>query len=251
MHFPAAFHVLGKTISVHFILEIASIFIGVRYYMFLRKRTQDAISNTDRLKIFAAVCLGALVGSRLIGVLEDPPEFFAAQNKFQYIFSNKTIAGGLLFALFAVELLKLRLGIIVSSGDMMTYPLLLALIIGRLGCFFEGPADGTIGSETTLFTGVNFGDGIFRHPLPLYEIVFLIFTWIMIFILDKKQLLANGSKFKLFLISYFIYRFFSEFLKPESFALFGLNTIQLTCLAGLVYYFKTLSRPKLLFLPHA
>lgn len=251
MHFPINLHLFGKEISTHFVLEILSIFIGVRYYVYLRKRSTDTISDINRLKIFAAVCLGALIGSRLVGVFENPAEFFAVHNKFQYIFSNKTIVGGLLFALFAVELLKLKLGIKTSSGDVMTYPLSLALILGRIGCFCEGLADGTVGRETTLFTGVNFGDGILRHPLPLYEIVFLICLWCIIYALDKKQVLANGSKFKLFLITYFLYRFFIEFLKDNSFTFLGLSTIQYACLIGLIYYLKTLFRPKTLFLQYA
>lgn len=251
MHFPINLHLFGKEISTHFLLEIISIFIGVRYYIFLRKRSNDTISDINRLKIFVAVCLGALIGSRLVGVLEDPSEFFATPNKFYYIFSNKTIVGGLLFALFFVELLKLKLNIRTSSGDVMTYPLILALILGRIGCFCEGLADGTIGRKTNLFTGIDFGDGISRHPLPLYEITFLICLWLIIYTLDKKNTLTNGAKFKLFLISYFLYRFCIEFLKNNEFTIFNLSTIQLACLVGLVYYFKTLVKPKTLFLPYA
>lgn len=251
MQFPVNTVLFGKEISTHFVLEIASIFIGVRYYVFLRKRSADQISDINRLKIFAAVCLGALIGSRLVGVLEDPAEFFSSQNKFVYIFSNKTIVGGLLFALFSVELLKLKLGIKTSSGDVMTYPLLLALIIGRIGCFCEGLADGTVGKATSLFTGIDFGDGILRHPLPLYEIVFLIGLSILILVLDKKQVLANGSKFKLFLISYFLYRFLIEFLKNNEFTFLGLSTIQIACAIGVVYYLRTLTHPKTLFLQYA
>lgn len=251
MQFPLNLHFFGKEISSHFVLEILSIFLGVRYYLFLRKRSLDTISDINRLKIFVAVCVGALLGSRLVGVLENPAALIASQHKFYYIFSNKTIVGGLLFALFFVEILKLRLGIKTSSGDLMTYPLLFALILGRIGCFCEGIPDGTVGAKTILFTGVNFGDGINRHPLPLYEIVFLIFLWMWIFYLDKKDVLANGSKFKLFLISYFFYRFFIEFLKDNEFKLIGLSTIQMTCLIGIIYYFRTLLHPKTLFLRNA
>lgn len=251
MQFPINGHLFNKEISTHFVLEIASMFIGVRYYVFLRKRSQDTISDINRLKIFAAVCFGALIGSRLVGVFENPFEFFNYPNKFYYIFSNKTIVGGFLFALFSVELLKIKLNIKTSSGDVMTYPILLALIIGRIGCFCEGLGDGTIGKETSLFTAVNFGDGICRHPLPLYEIFFLISLWCIIFILDKKLVLANGSKFKLFLIFYFIYRFFIEFLKNNEFTILNLSTIQIICFIGLIYYLPTLIYPKRLFLQYA
>ncbi len=249
--FPINIQVLNKTISTHFILEIVSMFIGVRYYVFLRKNSKDLISEINRLKIFVAVCFGALFGSRLIGVLENPFEFLSSPNKFYYLFSNKTIIGGLLFALFSVELMKLKIGVKTSSGDLMTYPVILALIIGRVGCFCEGLNDGTIGKKTELFTGINFGDGILRHPLPLYEILFLFFLWLTILFFEKKTELANGSKFKLFLILYFIYRFMIEFLKDNEFTFLKLSTIQLTCLVGLIYYSKTLTNPKKIFSRYA
>lgn len=247
MDFPINAHIFNKEISTHFVLEIVSMFVGVRYYVYLRKHTTDTISELNRLKIFAAVCVGALIGSRLVGVLENPVDFFNSSNKFQYIFSNKTIVGGLLFSLFAVELLKLKLGIKTSSGDIMTYPIILALIIGRIGCFCEGLADGTIGKATTFFAGINFGDGVLRHPLPLYEILFLCLLWLVISRLQKKHLLANGAKFKLFLISYFTYRFVNEYFKEADFTLLSLTTIQIACLVGLLYYSKTIINPKRLF----
>lgn len=251
MQFPFNLHIAGREISSHFVLEVLSIFVGVRYYVYLRKRKIDKISELNRLRIFIAVCGGALLGSRLVGVLENPMEFAASTNKFYYIFTNKTIVGGLLFALFFVELLKLRLGIKVSSGDLMTYPLILALIIGRVGCFCEGMQDGTAGGSTSFFTSVDFGDGVGRHPLQLYEIFFLLILWFVIARLEKWQDLADGAKFRLFLISYFFYRFWVEFLKDNYFTVLGLSTIQITCLIGLVYYLKTIVRPKTLFSQHA
>ncbi|MCE3227461.1 MAG: prolipoprotein diacylglyceryl transferase [Bacteroidetes bacterium] len=231
-------------------MEIVSIFVGVRYYSYLRKKSNDSISSINRLIIFAAVCFGALIGSRVIGVLEQPFAFMNSENKFVYIFSNKTIVGGLLGGLLVVEITKKLIGVTSSSGDIMTYPLILGLILGRIGCFCEGLADGTIGKATSLFTGIDFGDGILRHPLPLYEIIFLISLWIFIRMMEKKGL-SNGSKFKLFLISYLFYRFMIEFLKEEQFTFFYLSVIQLTCFAGLIYYLPVILKPKKLFLQYA
>jgi phosphatidylglycerol---prolipoprotein diacylglyceryl transferase len=229
---------------------LLAIFIGVRYYSFLRHRTADSITAVNRLTIFAAVCFGALIGSRLIGVLEDPVEFFNSTDKFIYIFSNKTIIGGLLGGLVSVEITKKIIGVTASSGDLMVYPLILGLIIGRTGCFCEGLSDGTIGRSTHLFTGINFGDNILRHPLPLYEITFLIVLWVG---LKKAEAsgLTDGSKFKLFLISYLLFRFLIEFLKEESFTVLSFSVLQLVCIAGLLYYSKTILNPKKLFTEYA
>ena len=248
MNFPLNIKVFDKEISTHLLTEILGIFIGLRYYSYQRRNNTDLISDINRLKIFAAVCVGALIGSRLVGVLENPIEFMNSQNKFVYIFSNKTIIGGLLGALISVEIVKKMIGVTVSSGDMMVYPIVLALIIGRVGCFCEGLADGTIGKATSLFTGINFGDNVYRHPLPLYEITFLIVLWITLIVINKRYTLANGALFKLFLINYLLFRFLIEFLKDNAFTMLSLSVLQITCVLGLVYYYKTLLNPKKLFL---
>lgn len=172
-------------------------------------------------------------------------------NKWIYIFSNKTIVGGLLGGLLSVEWLKKRLKIITSSGDLMVYPLIFGMFIGRIGCFCEGLNDGVIGSETILFTGVNFGDGKLRHPLPLYEMIFFLCITFVLLVLDKKKVLADGARFKLFIISYFIYRFINEFMKDKHFTILHLSVIQITCLIGLLYYLPTLISPKKLFVKYA
>jgi prolipoprotein diacylglyceryltransferase len=250
MEFPLNFQLGEKVISTHFVAEIVAIFIGVRYYTYLRRNTGDKISKQNRLIIFAAVCFGALIGSRLVGVFENPPQFFSSPGKFVYIFSNKTIIGGLLGGLLSVEIIKKKIGVTSSSGDLMVYPIILGLIIGRIGCFCEGLSDGTMGHATDLFTGIDFGDRIYRHPMPLYEIVFLIALWIGLRSLESAGF-TDGAKFKLFMISYLMFRFFIEFLKENNYVILSLSVLQLSCLAGLIYYSRVIAHPKKLFLRYA
>lgn len=240
MQFPLNINIDEREISTHLIAELLGMFIGFRYYLFLKKKTQDLLTSDERLKIFAAVCIGALIGSRLVGVLEIPQQLIDAPNKFVFIFSNKTIVGGLIGGLLSVELFKKIVNIKYSSGDLMTYPIVLGLIIGRIGCFCEGLSDGVIGSQTNLFTGIDFGDGIYRHPLPLYEIAFLCMLWIFIKWFETKYKLANGARFKLFMICYLLFRFVIEFIKDNAFTIGFLSTIQITTLVGLLYYYKTI-----------
>ncbi len=251
MQFPLNISISDTTISTHLVCEIAGIFIGYRFYKHLRKKTVDVISDMNRLYIFMALCAGALIGSRLIGTLEDLPSFLNSENKAQYIFSNKTIVGGFLFGLLAVEGIKKYLKITASSGDLMVYPILIGLIIGRIGCFCEGLNDGTIGKETSFVTGINFGDNVLRHPLPLYEICFLLLLWFIIFSFNKTKGFANGGAFKLFLMSYFSYRFGIEFLKESPYTWLQLNIIQWTCLVGIFYYYRYFIHPKKLLQSYA
>jgi phosphatidylglycerol---prolipoprotein diacylglyceryl transferase len=81
--------------------------------------------------------------------------------------------------------------------------------------------------------GVNFGDGP-RHPTQLYEILFLL---ILGFAIEHVAHRAHreGDLFKLFMISYFAFRLALDFLKPETRVFAGLSSIQLACVAMLVF----------------
>ena len=138
-----------------------------------------------------------------------------------------------------MEISKTLLGVKTSSGDLMAYPLILAMMIGRIGCFLTGTLEPTYGIETDFILGMDLGDGIMRHPVALYEFIFLGALWYLLRLLQQKVVLADGALFKLFLILYFIFRIVIEFIKPAHFTSIGLSTIQIACLIGLLYYSKT------------
>jgi prolipoprotein diacylglyceryltransferase len=152
--------------------------------------------------------------------------------------------GGLLGGLFGVELVKKLINEKSNSGDLFTYPLILAMIIGRMGCFSMGVFEETYGNPSNLPWAMNLGDGIYRHPVTVYEILFLIILWPGLKLLGKKYQLANGARFKIFMMAYFIFRFFLDFIKPHFTYNFGLSTIQVTGLLGLTWYLPYLLNPK-------
>jgi phosphatidylglycerol---prolipoprotein diacylglyceryl transferase len=222
---------------IHILFEVGSYIVGYRYYLYLRERHVDLISDKDRIEIFLVACFGAMVGSKLLGILEDVSvlsrDFLGIA---QTLLGTKTIVGGLLGGLICVESYKRLKCIKVSSGDLMTYPLILGMIIGRFGCHFTALEDGTFGLKTSFFTGMDFGDGIKRHPTNLYEITFLLLIWLLIGFLEKKRVLADGAKFKIFLSSYFLFRFIVDFIKPRDEIFEHLSAIQIACLLGVCYY---------------
>ena len=247
MHFPVNIYFGKLTIPVHLICEVLSYFIGYQYYNYLRTHTYDLISTDNRLKIFAGAAAGAFLGSHMVGVLENP--LLLHHFNLIYFMGNKTIVGGMLGGLIGVELVKKKIGVNVSSGDLMVYPLILAMLIGRTGCFLAGLEDGTFGIATKLPWGINFGDGVYRHPTNLYEILFWVCLWLGLILIEKKVKLTDGSRFKMFLTTYLVFRLLIEFIKPEYFFSFGLSVIQLVCLAGILYYYKVFLKPSKLFKP--
>lgn len=233
--------VFGYHLNVHLILEYLAFFIGFRYYVILRKNSNDTISSLNRLSILIGAVFGALFMSRLIGFLENPP-LHAAQG-FIAIVNNKTIMGGLFGGLLGVEIAKKIIGEKTSSGDLFTLPIIVGIIIGRIGCFLSGTKEFTYGVQTSSVFGLDLGDGILRHPIALYEVAFLVLLFIALKTHQNKKIkVENGSYFKFFMVSYFLFRFCIEFLKPNEFLILGLSSIQYLCVICLVYYYKFIQK---------
>jgi prolipoprotein diacylglyceryltransferase len=244
LDFPLTLHIGRLAIPLHSILEAAAFFIGFRYFVYLRKRQGDAYSSSGRMYVIIGAIFGALIGSRLVGSLERPYELFKTTNIFWYVYNNKTVLGGFLGGLFGVELIKKMIGEKKASGDLFVYPIILALIIGRIGCFSMGVYEETYGVETTLPVGIDLGDALSRHPVALYEIAFLLLLWLSLRTISKNIFLKEGAIFKLFLIAYLFFRLMLDFIKPRYPIILSLSTIQLASLLGLIYYLPYIVFPK-------
>ncbi len=246
IHFPVSISIGGHPVLLHGIMESLGIFAGFRYYLFLKKRNGDPIPDQNRIWILIAAMLGVVLGSRVVGAAEDIPAWLASRARLQYFWGNKTMVGGFIGGLFAVEGIKKIIGEKGASGDLFVYPLLLAMIIGRIGCFSAGVYEEVYGFPTALPWGIDLGDGLLRHPVALYEIAYLILVWSGLKQIEARHSLQQGALFKLLLIAYFMFRFLLDFIKPGWRYFLGLGTIQLSCLLMLVYYGRYILRPSLL-----
>ncbi|WP_299622613.1 prolipoprotein diacylglyceryl transferase family protein [uncultured Tenacibaculum sp.] len=235
MEIPFEPILFGVKINIHLILEYLAFFLGYRYYAYLKKKSNDQIPSENRLYIILGAAIGAFFGSRLMGFLEHP--IVTMDKSFLYIFNVKTIMGGLFGGLLGVEISKKIIGEKQSSGDLFTLPIVLGIFIGRIGCFLTGTNEFTYGKETSFFMGMDLGDGILRHPLALYELIFLLMLFFLLKSIQRK-LTVNGELFKCFMLSYFGFRFCIEFLKPNQFFVFGLSSIQILCITCWLYYYK-------------
>lgn len=231
--------IFGIKVNIHLILEYAAFFFAFVYYRKLRRIENDSISNGNRLTIILGATIGALIGSRLVGYFENPM-VVDSMGKVIEVLNTKSIMGGLFGGLLGVEIAKKIIKEKLSSGDLFTFPIILGIIIGRIGCFLTGIKEFTYGRVTELSFGMDLGDGLSRHPLALYEIIFLGFLFLVLKKLSPKLKGENGLLFILFMLSYFSFRFLVEFLKPNIYFTFGLSTIQWLCILCWLYYFKTI-----------
>jgi phosphatidylglycerol:prolipoprotein diacylglycerol transferase len=224
---PSLFHP-----ALHPVFETLGYMGGYAVYRHMRARQGDALTDERRWLIIATTAVGALLGSRVLGLLEQAPQSGWHWQQLLLPGGGKTIVGGLLGGWLAVEIVKRIIGIRSRTGDLFAVPLCVGIAIGRIGCFFAGLADDTYGTPTSLPWGVNFGDGIPRHPTQLYEFLFLTILAIILWKWNARPH-ANGIIFRTFMAAYLGWRLLIDFLKPQP-LVHGLNMIQWACIAGLL-----------------
>lgn len=229
-------------VALHTVVEACAYFVGVRLFVWQRRRLAlPALADRDQsLLIGVAAIVGAALGAKFGYWIEDPRNAFADFPDWRHLLEGKTIVGALLGGLIGVELAKWRLGERASTGDAFVLPLIVGIAIGRIGCFLAGLPDHTYGNPTHLPWGVDFGDGVPRHPTQLYEIAFLVALAALI---RSRAWPRNGDAFRVFIAAYLAFRLAVDAIKPLPFAYFGvLSGIQLLCIAGLVYHARDIAR---------
>ena len=230
MIFPVYIRVGNLRLHPHVLFEILAFTAGFGVFLYLRRRERDHLSEDLRWWVVTAGIVGAAIGCRLLACFDTP----------HAAVPGKTVVGGIIGGIFAVEVAKRRLGVTTATGDLFAIPIALGIAIGRIGCFLTGLTDDTYGTVTTLALGVDFGDGIKRHPVQLYEIAFLLVLIPMLKTFWKRQR-SQGDTFKLFVITYMVWRLIVDCLKPAG-RIAGLSAIQIACLVMLVYYFRDFTR---------
>ena len=219
----------------HPVFETLAYAAGYAVFKGGRARQGDVIAEPQRWTVIASAAVGALIGSRILGIAEQWPTVIAALQSGRFLAllftpGGKTIVGGLLGGWIAVESVKGILGIHSRTGDLFALPLCVGIAVGRIGCFIAGLGDDTYGKQTSLPWGVNFGDGIPRHPTQLYEVLLLALLGIIV---SLPAQWPEGARFRIFLAGYLSWRFVIDFLKPQPLVR-GMNLIQWACLAGLL-----------------
>jgi prolipoprotein diacylglyceryltransferase len=237
-------------VALHTVCEALAYAIGFRTFLWTRQRfAPGAFKHKDEVAwVAVSAIVGAALGAKLSYWLDDPLSAFANFPDLRQLLLGKSIIGALLGGLFGVELCKKLAGIRQSTGDAFVLPLTVGICIGRVGCYLAGLGDHTYGNPTSLPWGVDFGDGIARHPTQLYEILFLLaqYAWIHLRRHDFEQ---PGDCFRAFMIGYLLFRLLVEFIKPVFYVYPAhLSGLQLLCVGGLLYYHRDIPRiAKILF----
>src|ERR1700730_7184102 len=137
----------------------------------------------------------------------------------------RSIEGAIAGGIAAVEVYKRSAGITARTGACFALPLVVGVAVGRIGCYLAGLDDFTYGTPTALPWGHDFGDGIARHPVQLYEsgaMAAFAVGYVMRVRRNDSFVIENG--FYLAVGYYGLQRFLWEFIKPYG-ALIGPFTL--------------------------
>ena len=214
---------------LHAILDILAWLAAFAAIWWLsRVRGVQFPSQSFELTYIAALIFGAGLGAYLFGTLNL---WLSGQGGLA-----RSVEGALAGGIVAVELYKWRNGITLRTGARFALPLAVGIAIGRIGCYLAGLDDFTYGTPTALPWGHDFGDGIMRHPVQLYEsfamAAFAVFYVAAVFRRDQ-YVLTNG--FYLALAFYGLQRFLWEFFKPYGALIGPLTLFHLLSLCVLLY----------------
>ena len=217
---------------IHFILDLLAYAVGTLLAIKVFKTKTQLIENENlRYAYYTSVIIGAFFGAFIVGSINT---YISVESESLII--GKSVLGAIMGGTIAVEIFKKVMNIKGSTGAYFVPSLALGIAIGRIGCFLSGLQDYTYGIETKFILGYDFGDGLFRHPVQLYEsTTMLLFFFYVLYIYFKNRFYFEKYIFYQFILLYATQRFAWEFLKPYETVFMGLNIFQFFCL-GLVLY---------------
>lgn len=236
--YPVLFRIGNINIESYSFFVALALIVGIIVF-YIEARRQKSVSEKTFYILIAAL-IGGTVGSKLPVWIFNYKEIISAFPNIIPLLSGRTIVGGLIGGTIAVMLTKKYLHIEGKRGNVFAPAIALGIAIGRIGCFLRGCC---YGIETSLPWGVNFGDGILRHPTQIYESLFALGMFIYLQKAKKKNP-SPGSLFRILMISYFSFRFLIEFIRVEDKIFLGLSGFQWASLGVLAYYLFTSEKVK-------
>jgi phosphatidylglycerol:prolipoprotein diacylglycerol transferase len=217
---------------VHLLFDLLAVMLAMGGgWLAYRWRLQHALEKTASglsNGYFVALSAGSIAGAYLFGTWNL---YLTGIHEL-----GRSIVGAWAGAIFMVEIYKLRRGVKRSTGYVYAVPLCILVMVGRVGCFMAGLDDQTYGTATTLPWGVDFGDGVSRHPVQLYEsLCMLVCLMGLLWLLKTRPAAFIRYGFYLSIGFYAGQRFVWEFFKPYAAVLGPFNLFHFLCAIMVLY----------------
>lgn len=248
---PTLFSIGGLDVPTHaFFLTLG--ILTATLVMVYEARRRDRLDQ-ELVAVMAGTLLFGAVGAKLatvwqyVRVSEDPTLVGALVD------GGKSVLGGLAGAYVGALITKKIVGYEGKTGDMFAPGIAPGMAVGRIGCFLTEQ----IGTPTSLPWGISVDavtaarlpgsvePGVTMHPSFLYEIAFQIVIFAVLWTL-RDRVPVPGELFKIYLLTYGVFRFLVEFVRGNEVMWSGLSGSQLflipSTLLLLVYFYRQISR---------
>jgi uncharacterized radical SAM superfamily Fe-S cluster-containing enzyme len=224
---------VGRGIAVAGYLTAGLLFIA------LRKRWRIAAGGRLTLRqmagLAAGIGVGSIAGAGVVGWLESIRPLWQVVTDGPLPPASQIALGAMLGGWMGLEIAKRLQQTTRPSGDVFVFPMLLAMAAGRVAAMLN-PASGLrAGLPTDLPWGIDFGDGIARHPTQMYEV-----SWVIllagIFVWRLRSHRQRGCMFSQFVFAYLAFAFLIELVRPR-YVMAGvpLSLLQCAALAGMAH----------------
>lgn len=231
---PILFYIGNFGVPAYSFFVLLGLIVGLGVYFFESRNEKS--SNDNGIYIVFGSLLGGALGAKLLELIINYQFFLTNINNIGVFYSGRTIVGGLIGGTIGAILTKKFLGIKEKRGNLFAPAIALGIAIGRWGCFFVGCC---YGKATSLPWGVDFGDGVFRHPTQIYESLFMLFMFLYLEKIKNREDIKPGQLFKILMVSYFTFRFLVEFIRVEPVAFWGLTVFQIISIGVIIYFISS------------
>jgi len=155
----------------------------------------------------------------------------------QWLYGNRSILSGLVGAYLGAHIAKRVIGYRQRTGDLFAPAVAIGMAIGRIGCLLtELPGTPTglpwgIILDTEQAARVGADAGLALHPSFVYEIVFHLLAFGVLWWWLRFKPIAPGETLTLYLGAYAVFRLLVEFVRGNEIVFSGLTRPQLFLLA--------------------
>jgi len=225
---PIAFTIGEMSVRWYGVMVALAVVMLILWMVWQIRRGAD-ISYDSLLTVALIAIPSGIIISRLLHII-DLWGFYMANPGLLLGFSGLTIWGAILGATLGIwiysRFTNFKFGYFM---DLVAPGVLLAQVIGRVGCTINGCC---YGMATSLPCAVVYTHpdsyaplGIAVHPTQIYEIIFLLIVFGVLFWL-RKRFQPEGSLFLIYLSLYSMWRLGIGFLRDGTDFLFGLHQAQ-------------------------
>jgi phosphatidylglycerol---prolipoprotein diacylglyceryl transferase len=227
---PILFHLSGFDVPAYPFFVTVGLVVGLSIYAYESRRKRSL--NENGIFIAVGSLTGGILGAKLLELVLNYKIVVANIADPGIWLSGRTIVGGLIGGTIGAMLTKRVLGIKERRGNLFAPAVAMGVAIGRMGSFFRGCC---YGKPTVLPWGVDFGDGIARHPTQLYESLFMLVMFTYLERVKDREDVRPGQLFKTLMVSYFIFRFLVEFIRVEPVVFVGMTSFQIISVGVILY----------------